>query len=429
VRLQPWWRVRTPAESGAALRDRVRADVVIVGGGMAGLHAALRLNAAGARVVLLEKTICGGGMSGLSSGFLTPDSELGLRELVRRFGVTRASALWAIAWSGVELISSTARAHAFTCDLRQCDCLLVGDGPRGAAAVKAEDEAHRNTGYEATLYDRHALAAVHPGGYAGGLRYGGTWTIDPFAYCRALRALLVERGVQVFEDTEVTALEGTTAITPHGSAAGGDIVWCANQLSPRISKRAYRQYSIAQTCLSISEPLSDDRIAAVFPGARLQCWDSKLIYDYYRLTGDGRLLLGGGSLWMSIAGHATPAEAAARACISRFKRRFTALEDVAFPAYWPGLIDITRDLMPVADADPVRPHIFFILGCAGLPWAAWCGDFIAGRIGGTAVTDVASLFRWNRPPFIPGALQHILGKPASFAMDLFAIKRGAKYRE
>jgi len=407
----------------------VTADVVVVGGGMAGLHAALRLNAEGARVVLLEKSICGGGMSGLSSGFLTPDSEMGLRELSRRFGVKRASALWAIAWDGVRLIASTAREHAFDCDLCECDCLFVGDGPRGAAAVRAENQAHLDTGYTAVRYDHEALTAVHPGGYAGGLRYGGTWTIDPFAYCRALRTLLVERGVQVYENTEVSALDGTTAVTSQGAATAGCIVWCANQLSPRISPRAYRQYSVAETCLSITEPLFADQIAAVFPAAPLQCWDSDLIYNYYRLTGDGRLLLGGGSLWMSIAGRATPAEAAASAGITRLKRRFPVLDGVEFCAYWPGLIDVTRDLMPVADADPVRPHVFFIFGCAGLPWAAWCGDHIAGRIGGAPATDVASLLRWDRTPFIPDALQSVLGKPASFALDFFAIKNGARYRE
>ena len=405
------------------------ADVVVVGGGVAGLHAALRLNAEGARVVLLEKTFCGGGMSGLSSGFLTPDSEMGLRELVGRFGLTRASALWEIAWSGVRLIESTARAHEFDCDLCECDSLFVGDGSRGAAAVREEKQAHLDAGYKAVHYEQEALAAVHPGGYAGGLRYSGTWSIDPFAYCRALCNLLVERGVQVYESTKVAALHGTTAVTPEGSATGGYVVWCGNQLSPEISQRAYRQYSMAQTCLRISEPLSADQIAAVFPTARLQCWDSDLIYNYYRLTGDDRLLLGGGSLWMSIAGHATPAEDAAHAGIARFKRRFPALDAVEFNAYWPGLIDVTRDLLPVADADPARPHLFFIFGCAGLPWAAWCGDHIAGRINGAATTDVASLLRWDRPPFVPDALQTILGKPASFALDFFAIKNGARYRE
>ena len=429
MRLQPWWYSRTKAEPGPVLRHRVTADVVVVGGGVAGLHAALRLNADGARVVLLEKTVCGGGMSGLSSGFLTPDSELGLREFVHRFGVTRASALWAIAWSGVQLIESTARAHRFDCDLCQCDCLFVGDGSRGAAAVEAERQAHLATGYKAVHYDNDELATVHPGGYAAGLGYAGTWTIDPFAYCRGLRALVLERGVEVYENTEVVALDGTTAVTSQGAATGGDLIWCANQLPRTISERAYRQYSVAETCLSISEPLSKDQIAALFPAARLQCWDSRLIYNYYRLTGDDRLLLGGGSLWMSVAGHATPAETAAFATIARFKRRFRALDSVDFAAYWPGLIDVTRDLMPVADEDPDRPRVFFIFGCAGLPWAAWCGDHIAARIGGVRTTNVASLLRWGRRPFVPDTLQRILGKPASFALDFFAIKNGVRYRE
>lgn len=132
---------------------------------------------------------------------------------------------------------------------------------------------------------------------------------------------------------------------------------------------------------------------------------------------------------MSIAGRATPAEAAASAGVSRFTHRFPTLEGLEFAAYWPGLIDITRDLMPVADADPAHSNVFFIFGCAGLPWAAWCGDYIAGRIGGAPTRDVASLMRWDRRPFIPDALQKVLGKPASFALDLFALKTGVRYRD
>jgi glycine/D-amino acid oxidase-like deaminating enzyme len=58
-----------------------------VGGGIAGLSAAQWLSemASTLSVCLLEAETCGAGASGRSSGFITPDSELELKDLVRRF--------------------------------------------------------------------------------------------------------------------------------------------------------------------------------------------------------------------------------------------------------------------------------------------------------------------------------------------------------
>ena len=78
-----WWlREALAAEAAAAphlaaaappLRGTTTADVVIVGGGYTGLWTALRLTELepGARVVLLEADICGGGPSGRNGGFVT----------------------------------------------------------------------------------------------------------------------------------------------------------------------------------------------------------------------------------------------------------------------------------------------------------------------------------------------------------------------
>jgi flavin-dependent dehydrogenase len=86
MRLEPWWNGISTATPGDALMGRVRCDAAIVGGGIAGLHAALNLAERGLDVAVIERDFCGAGASGRSSGFLTPDSELELQQLVRRFG-------------------------------------------------------------------------------------------------------------------------------------------------------------------------------------------------------------------------------------------------------------------------------------------------------------------------------------------------------
>lgn len=414
-----WWEAGASAERYPPLPGSTGCDVAVIGGGVAGLHAALRLARDGADVVLLERSFCGGGTSGRSSGFITPDSELQLASMIRRFGQAEAAVLWGIAEAGVALIAGTAREHEFQCDLLAPESLFLGVGRRGARSVRAEARAREALGYGSTLYEEAALTAIHPGRYQAGVRYGGTWAIDPLRYCQHLRGLLRERGVRIHEDTEVGALSGTTAVSTRGSVTAGHIIVCIDKLPKRFNPRAWRKYYHAQTYLTISEPLTPANAAHLFPEEPLQCWDSRLVYTYYRLTGDNRLLLGGGSPITTFAPREIRSARVIESVIRGFRNRFPALGGLEFIQYWPGLIDITQDLLPLAAPDPENPAVQYVLGPAGLPWAAWCGDYVAGRLIPKGAADLSRFFGWDRDQLVPDALERVIGKPISFTLDYF----------
>jgi gamma-glutamylputrescine oxidase len=124
---QVHWYARTPREMPSRLEGRIEADVVVVGGGMTGLSAAEWLrDHAGRQVVLLESSFCGGGATGRSSGFITPDSELQVNDLVRRFGAAEARRLWLTAREACEHIRGNVERYGIACDGDQASARPIG---------------------------------------------------------------------------------------------------------------------------------------------------------------------------------------------------------------------------------------------------------------------------------------------------------------
>jgi gamma-glutamylputrescine oxidase len=410
------WYARTPKPTPKKLEARIEADVVVVGGGMAGLAAAEWLHDQGGRqVVLLESSFCGGGATGRSSGFITPDSELQVTDLVRRYGAEQARRLWKAAHDACEHIRANVARHRIACDLVQADCLYLGAGRRGWNAIRQEHAARERLGFDSRLYPRHALRAVIDIGsdrYAGGVRYGGTFAIDPHAYAQGIKAALLEGGVRIFEDSPAVTLARGRVDTPAGSVSAPHVVVCLDRFAPELG--VARDTWHAQTFLILSEPLDRGQRESLFPDGPVLAWDTDLIYQYFRLTGDGRLLVGGGTLRETYArarhGSRTPKR------LERFIRKtFPALAQVRFESYWPGLIGVTRDLLPLAGASPQVPEQVQAVCASGLPWSVLAGQAAARAVTG-ATGELDEHFAPGRHFELAG-LASFLPVPLSFALS------------
>ena len=420
--LQNWWFTTllgrgTPLQ--APLQADIEADVLIIGGGAAGLAAALRLMGSGLKVVLLERNICGGSSTGKSAGFLTPDSELELSQLIRRFGPEGARQLWEVPTKGIEIMRSAIGRHELVCDFIPQDSLFLGNDPSGWNDVVTESVSRERLGYGHALYAAGELPAILGSrAFTGGIRYSGTYGIDALQYAQGVKQVLLRGGVAVYEASEVRRIEDHRAFTHLGSVKAGAIIFCADKPKPELTPYSRNVYH-AQTFLSISEPLTDKEVEAMFPAGQLQCWDSDLVYSYFRLTGDQRLLLGGGSMFTTFARQDTTEPDVILHVIEKFKAKFPMLRNVQFIQYWPGRIDCTRDLLPTVGRDRDHPWIHFVLGCVGLPWATFCGDFAARHVLNDASEDKRyyHYFRADRPFLLPLWSEKLLGKQLVFSLN------------
>ena len=398
------------------LVGEVRADVVVVGAGMMGLMCARTLRARGQRVCLVEAEFCGAGASGRSSGLITPDSELEFHDLVRQFGTADAPRLWDFALGGVNAIRHAVAEDGIDCDLQVQDALYVAATPGGARVVAAEHAARNSFGYPCTLYSRENLPdIVGSASYFGGLRFGGTYGIDGYACCAGLRESLLQAGGLIFERSPVMRILENGVETAEGSVKAPAVIICADRFLPVLGLTRREIYH-AQTFLGISECLGGSDIDRIFPRGPLMVWDTDLTYKYFRLTGQGRLLIGGGTLLNTYSRHAQHRpEQVVRRLTRYLAARFPGLR-VKFTACWPGLIGISKDFAPVVGRHPRHSTVHFAGGAAGLPWAAALGRYLAEKVL-DGRSDVDAMLSVDRRFPVGPRLQAVLGAPSAFAIS------------
>ncbi len=421
--LQNWWYttlIGTKRPIQPPLKNDLKCDVLIIGGGAAGLAAAARFVGTGKKVVLLEGNICGGSSTGKSAGFLTPDSELELSQLVRRFGAQGARDLWEVPVGGIERMLELIRNGGLECDLQKQDSLFLGKGRGGAKAVQEEDSSRRSLGYESQVYYGEDLRSVIGGeGYTAAVRYKDTYGIDGLRYAQGMKGMLMDAGVDVYESSRAISFSDHTVKTHMGSVTADQVIFCADKLGRNLSPYSWNVYH-EQTFLSITEPLSQVELDNMFPSGPLQCWDSDLVYSYFRLTGTRRLLLGGGSLRTTYARYDSTNTRVIDHVISGFRKAFPMLNSVRFIQYWMGRIDMTRDLLPTVLKEPGAPWVHRVFGCVGLPWATFCGDFAARQVLAEKQTGdekYYGYFNVNRKFLVPIWLERIVGKRVAFPMN------------
>jgi len=220
--------------------------------------------------------------------------------------------------------------------------------------------------------------------------------------------------VRIFEQSSVTRWSSQGVETAHGKVQAAHVLVCTDRFLPSLGL-APREIYHAQTFLAISEPLRDADVARLFPQAPLMVWDTGLVYHYFRLTGEQRLLIGGGTLASTYALHERhePQQVARR--LAQYLARHFPLMRIRFAAAWPGLIGISKDFAPVIGQDLSTPNVSFAGGAAGLPWAAALGRYLAEKIlDGRSELDAILAVERDFPigPNVTG----LVGRPAAFAL-------------
>lgn len=375
------------------------ADVVVVGGGIAGTSVAFHVAEAGVDIVLFERGEIGGGATGAAVGVLSPPLRQPFHETVHMRGRDAATAIWRFAERSVRGIGETLRTldAVVEAELDLSGGWILAE-PHTAHEVRASFEALRESGFEVEWYDGAAIRDRSEGhGFTGGFRLAGGGCFDPAGAARALAYGARARGARVIEGAEVTdvargARGGLRVQVGDHRVEARMVVYATHVESRRFSRL------LADEIVPIRGQGVAVRLPRPFPanGSFATHWKLNV---WRRSPDDARTLYLGGwrhDAWDRSYWQMRP-EVDGRLqeeLVEWFGQAFPGLGTPAVVDRWSGIFGWTADFLPLVGPLPGSPEEMVIGGFSGggLPFAFESGRVIAHAVAGLDEVPGARLF-------------------------------------
>ena len=194
-----------------ALEGDLRTDVLIIGGGLAGILCTERLKRAGVDCVLIEQNRIMGGVSGRTTAKLTAQHGLVYHKLIDRFGTQKARLYWQANRTAVaELYALAERAD---CDLQRQNSFVYATGD--TQKLEREQQAYE----ELQIPGSWERSLPLPFPVTGALCMPEQAQFHPVKL-----AAHIAKDLKIYENTKALAFMGNRVQTPKGYITAKKII-------------------------------------------------------------------------------------------------------------------------------------------------------------------------------------------------------------
>lgn len=355
-----------------------RADVVVIGGGVAGTSAAYQLSKRGKSVVLLEmRGICSGA-SGRNAGQTGSGSSMFSRVGRAVYGLTREN---------LRLISEELPAElGDDFDLKLTGSVDIAQDEEMWEHLVASVEALEGLDAGVRMLDRYELQQLIPAAsdHLLGAKYaeraGHHW---PFSLVNGMAGVARKLGAKIFPWTPATAIEMsngkvTGVATSRGTIETDTVVVATNAWTPKLLEDLPEGALVpARGQILVTQPVGD-----ILPHAFGTNYDK----EYGRQTATGQLLCGGFRRFDKDEGLGLYSEEVAYDCMvgcaNCLSTLFPRVGKLRIVRAWAGIMGFTADGLPMIGTYGLADGIHVSAGFngGGFSWGAATGKALAELI-------------------------------------------------
>jgi glycine/D-amino acid oxidase-like deaminating enzyme len=343
-----------------ALRGNESVDVCIVGGGFTGLWTAYYLKQArpDMKVAVLEKRQVGFGASGRNGGWIAATVPGNRRLLTKERGAPAMHAFEKAMEETVDEIINVAKREQIHADIVKHGVIEVARSGAQTQRLRAFIKSEREYGTserdlavleQPQLDERIKVANAELGAWSPHCA-----RVHPAKLVRGLADVVERIGVEIYEQTEVTAIHAHEAVTRQGTVRADYVIRCLEGFTSDLPGER-RTWLPMNSAMVATGPLSDEQWSRIgWDGCEL-LGDMAHAYMYAQRTADGRIAFGGrGIPYRYASGHDRDGATQPKtiAMLETLVREFfPQIPDVAIEHAWCGVLGVSRDWCATVNLD------------------------------------------------------------------------------
>lgn len=378
----PYWWDDSPQQRGAETALPGEADIVVIGAGYTGLHAAIETARAGRATLVIDAEAAGWGCSTRNGGQVSTSVKPSFAALKKRYGDALAVAILKEGQASLDHVSNIIRDERIACDF------AVTGRFHGAHTARqyeklARDCDTRHPGFETGAYmvgrgQQHTELGTDA--YFGGAVFPRHASLDPGKYHAGLLDVARRAGVTIVSHCRVRSLArhgaGFDVVSDGGTVRAGQVILATNAYTGALSPWHERRIIPIGSYVIATEEISRDLMDRLFPTDRILSDTRKLVY-YYRPSPDRKRVLFGGRVSLS----ETDPRRSGPKLLAELIRLFPDLATTRISHSWAGTVAFSFDTLAHCGEDDGLHYAMGYCG-SGVGMAGYLGARIGRRAAG-----------------------------------------------
>lgn len=341
-----WEHTSAPGPKLERLHGDKKADIAIIGAGVAGLSTALHLAQTGCSVLVIEASEPGSEATGKSAGLIAPDFIThNPNQIESKFGEEWGGRLIQLVGTAATQCFDLISAHNISCDAKKDGFWTPAHNEDFAGKLRKRVHEWQNRGYKVEYFEEEKTTqSLGSPRYCGAMRFAEGGSLNPLAFSRGLTQAVMRQGATVYSRSPVTKLErngdGWRVITDNGHLDVKRVVLAANGGNAALHPLMRRTVLPLQVYEFATTTLSDESRALVLREGG--AYTDKQSYMFSaRYDGAGRLI----AAFPDILVSRNESKLFAEAC-RRVKRHYPVIQDPSVEFLWQGTAWLNPSLLP-----------------------------------------------------------------------------------